>query len=210
MSLRNKKILITCGPTWVPIDDTRVISNISSGELSQTMAQDLARTGAKVTLLEGAVVNPLKSKTIKILKFCYYDELSKLIKSELKKPYDIVIHAAAVSDYKPKKRFSTKIDSHKKNLNLELIPTTKIIANIKKINPKVLLVGFKLESHLFTKTIAPKIHTLFTQSKCDLVLVNSLAANRYVGYIYDPMGQVLASAKSRKSISISLVKILAQ
>jgi len=57
--LKNKRILITCGPTWVPIDGMRVISNRSSGQLGQTIAQDLTKAGAKVTLLEGPVERPL-------------------------------------------------------------------------------------------------------------------------------------------------------
>ena len=41
--LKNKKVLITCGPTWVPIDSMRVISNQSTGALGQAMAEDFAR-----------------------------------------------------------------------------------------------------------------------------------------------------------------------
>ena len=107
--LRNKKVLITCGPTWIPIDAMRVISNQSTGTLGQMIAEDFAKAGAKVTLLEGPVTRELKSKTIKILKFVFFDEFTGLIKKELKKKVDICIHAAAVSDYKLKKPGRKKI-----------------------------------------------------------------------------------------------------
>ena len=51
----NKKVLITCGPTGVPIDTMRIISNLSSGSLGQMIAEDFIKAGAKVTLLEGPV-----------------------------------------------------------------------------------------------------------------------------------------------------------
>ncbi|MCH7561180.1 MAG: hypothetical protein IIC67_07430 [Thaumarchaeota archaeon] len=81
--LNNKKVLITCGPTGVPIDTMRIISNLSSGTLGQMIARDFAKAGAKVTLLEGPVTKPLKSGSIKILKFVFFDEFIELIKKEI-------------------------------------------------------------------------------------------------------------------------------
>ncbi len=109
-----KKILITCGPTWVPIDSVRVLSNISSGKLGQMLARELSKKGAQVTLLEGPVETPLTgaaSGKIRVLKFKTFDELFKNLKAELKKPWDAVIHAAAVSDYRPKPAEITKLSS---------------------------------------------------------------------------------------------------
>lgn len=83
-SFKNKKVLITCGPTWIPIDAMRVISNRSTGRLGQIMALDLAQQGSKVTLLEGAVQEPLQSPKIRVVKFLFFDEFAKLIEQELK------------------------------------------------------------------------------------------------------------------------------
>ena len=51
--LKNKKVLITAGPTWVPIDNVRVISNTATGETGILLSEKLKNLGAKVTLLLG-------------------------------------------------------------------------------------------------------------------------------------------------------------
>ena len=55
----NMRVLITCGATWVPIDDVRVISNISSGEMGHLIAQAFRQKGAQVTIIEGPVTHTL-------------------------------------------------------------------------------------------------------------------------------------------------------
>ncbi len=86
-SLKNKKVLITSGPTWVSIDPMRVISNRATGELGHKLALALAKEGAKVTLLEGPVTKPLTASNVTIKKFCFYDELKALLTIELKYEY---------------------------------------------------------------------------------------------------------------------------
>src|SRR3989338_2564724 len=115
--LKNKKILVTCGPTWVAIDDTRVLSNISTGALGQMIASQLKAKGAKVTVLQGPT-HQFKSASIQIYHFTFFDELKNLLNRVLKKNYDVIIHAAAVSDYRLKTPFKKKISSSLKNLNL--------------------------------------------------------------------------------------------
>lgn len=209
-TLKNKKILITCGPTWVPIDDTRVMSNISTGQLGQILAGDFGKAGGKVTLLEGPVRFPYASKKITIRKFSFYDELATIMKEELKKEYDVVIHAAAVADYKLKKPFTEKIASTRKSLTLELIPTAKIIHLIKKWNPDVFLVGFKLESEITPELLHPKTRDLFLKAHCDLVVANTFSRGQYQGYVINEEDGILAQAGSRPEIAASLLKILKQ
>ena len=207
MSLANKKILITCGPTWTPIDDMRVISNKSTGILGQTLAKALSRAKAKVTILEGPVFRSLESKSIKIIKYCFYDDLLSLIKKELKKKYDVIIHAAAISDYKLKNPYKTKMKSGQKEIKLNLIPTEKIINKFKKISPDSLLVGFKLESSSDKKFLLDKASKLIDKANCDIVIANSLK-NNYKGYVVDNNKKVLDSAISRDDLSQKLVSIL--
>jgi len=209
-ALKNKKILITCGPTWVPIDNTRVMSNISTGQLGQIFAEDFGKAGGEVTLLEGPVRFPCSSKKITIRKFSFYDELVALLREELKKKYDVIIHAAAVADYKLKKPFTQKISSTKKSLTLELIPTAKIIHLIKKWNPDVFLVGFKLESKITPELLSSKTRDLFLKAHCDLVIANAFSRGQYKGYIISEKDGILAQAGSRPEIAASLLKILKQ
>ena len=210
MSLKNKKVLVTCGPTWVPIDSVRVISNLSSGQLGQTIARDFAKAGARVTLAEGPVANPLKSNSVRIRKFSYFEELSGLVRDELRKDYDICIHAAAVADFKLKRPVKTKIRSGPKTLRIDLVPTKKIIQQIKRMNPGVFLVGFKLEPGI-NKTNAVKItRSLFKRGMCDLVVANSLKNGKYTGLVLGPKGKIFGFARSRAQLSKSLTRTVDQ
>lgn len=206
--LRNKKILITYGPTWIPVDTTRIISNISTGALGRLIARKISRSGAKITVLEGPVAEPLKNKSVAVRRFSYYSDFAKLINQELKKPYDIVIHAAAVADYKLKNPRLTKISSHHRSLSLELVPTKKIIYSIKKRAPKSCLVGFKLTSPLSKTSAARKAEYLFRDCKCDLVVVNSANSSRYRGFLINKDGSVLAEAFSRENMAKIIIKNL--
>ncbi len=208
--LKNKKILITCGPTWVPIDAVRVVSNISSGELGQRIALDCAQAGAKVTLLEGPVTVPLPSRSIRILKFCFFGELQKLLKQELRKDVDALIHAAAVADYKLKRPGRRKLSSEKKTLRLELVTTPKLIRIIKRLAPKTFLVGFKLEPHISRKSACRKARELFRKADCDIVVANALTVRGYKGFILDKGDIILASAADRAKMSRALVRILSE
>jgi len=206
--LKNKKILITCGPTWVPIDTMRVISNRSTGTLGHLLAEDFTRAGAKVTLLEGPITRTLTQTKVKIIKFTFFDELIHLMSTELKKKYDICIHAAAVSDYKIKRPRSTKLSSQLSSLQLDLVPTPKIINRIKKINPSLFLIGFKLESTMTQRSALTKTKRLFDQGRCDLVVANSTRGNNYKGYILNQDRSIVAQATSRQAMSKQLVNLL--
>ena len=76
--LKNKKILITAGPVWVPLDRVRVITNIFSGKLGWTIAKTAHQMGAQVTLLMGpgkVILPDKKIKGLDIIYFRYFDEL---------------------------------------------------------------------------------------------------------------------------------------
>jgi phosphopantothenoylcysteine decarboxylase/phosphopantothenate--cysteine ligase len=186
----------------------RVISNRSTGTLGQTIARDFVKSGARVTLLEGPVEKRLESKAVKVLKFRFFDEFAPLIKKELKKKYDICIHAAAVSDYRVRNVSRTKLSSHLRRVKLALVPTEKIVHSIKELAPKTFLVAFKLESTM-TKTAAKqKTEALFRDGKCDLVVANSTEGPRYCGYIVDKNKKILTHQRSRREISKALVNLV--
>lgn len=206
--LHHKTVLITCGPTWVAVDDMRVISNRSTGRLGHLLAERFLKEKSSVTLIEGPVEERLNNKNIKVIRYNFFNELEVLLKKELTKRFEIVIHAAAVSDYKPDKPFKKKISSGLNELSLKLVPTRKIITMIKRVSPKSFLVGFKLESKM-TPTIARQVSIkLFSMAKCDLVVANSLTGNKYNAFIIDKIGNILAKADSKENITENLVKII--
>ncbi len=205
--LKNKKVLITCGPTWVALDEMRVVSNRSSGQLGHLLTRHFKNEGAHVTLLEGPVEKPLTLKSVRVQRFKFYDELLSLLKKELKKKPDIIVHAAAVSDYRPQRPFKGKISSSLRLLKITLVPTAKIINRIKHLYPHAYLVGFKLESGLNKISAKQKAKKLFNETGCNLALVNSVK-NDYQGFIINPDLKILAEAKSRASMSRALVQTL--
>lgn len=206
-SLSGKRVLITSGPTWVAIDPMRVISNRASGELGQKIARALSQAGAHVTVLEGPVTNPLKEQKIQIKKFCFYEELATLLKTELKKKYDVIIHNAAVSDYQLKQPHQSKLNSNEKTLTLELIPTEKLINNLKTLAPKAFLIGFKLEDFKNKHEVIAETRKLITNTNCDLVIANTLKGG-YKAYLLNHQAQIQNTSHSRAQLTRNLVLAL--
>ncbi len=200
------RVLITCGPTWVPIDDVRIISNQSTGEMGHLIAQECLARGFQVTLIEGAVTHAWENKRARVVKYQYFDELNEALNVELKKKYDVVMHAAAVSDFKLKTALKGKISSAKA-LTLKLVPTIKLIDVIKNKAPKARLVGFKLIESLDDPRVAEQVEALFEKSRCDLVLVNTLE-NGYKGFVIDRQANIVAKANNKMNLVKQLIKNL--
>ena len=204
-SLKGKRALVTCGPTWVAIDDVRVISNHSTGEQGHLIAGHLIKEGAKVTLLEGPVTHIVKLKAARIIKFQFFDELTTLLQEEVKENYDMIVHAAAVSDYAPNQPYKSKLSSAFSNLKIDLIPTPKLINAIKKTSPGSFLVGFKLESNANEEFLRVKVGHLMRAANCDLVVANSSSKNNYQGLIFDRDKNVVAKTSTRQGTAKALV-----
>ena len=175
ISLKNKKILVTAGSTWIPIDTVRVITNIFKGNIGFVIAKTAAELGAEVTLLLGpsfSVSNLKLPKKLTILRFKYFDDLDKLMTENLKNnKFDAVIHSAAVSDFKLSKEYKGKIKSDKK-LILELVPTIKIVDKLKKIDPSIFLVKFKLEVGITPEKLKSIAAKSMVQSDADMIVAN--------------------------------------
>jgi len=119
-----------------------------------------------------------------LIRFQFFDELKHLIIKELKtKKYDIVIHSAAVSDYRPAQTYSGKVKSSLKNWRLNLVPTTKIIDAIKRADRSLCLVGFKFEPYAPKTRLIRDSRILLNRKSCNLVVGNTVKDGRYVAYI---------------------------
>ena len=208
MNLKNKRILITAGPTWVPIDSVRVISNIATGQTGILLAERLRRLGAKVTLLLGPVETCSLNKKIRLIHFRFFDELKRIIVREItSKKYDIVIHSAAVSDYRPLRTYSQKVGSGLKNWRLNLIPTTKIIDIIKGVDKSLCLVGFKFEPKATKGKLIQETKKLIRRAKLDLAVANSIDKNQYQAYIVC-QNKIYGPFANRKGLAQRLIQVL--
>jgi len=141
--LKDRKILVTAGPTPVKIDNVRRMTNKFSGKLGIEIAKELYLRNADVTLLQSySGIRP--PKYIKHILFDGYDEYRDLC-IEHSRNNEIGIFSAAVADYKPSVIHEGKLPSGSKSLNLELIPTEKVIDLVRKANPSLRMISFKYE-----------------------------------------------------------------
>ncbi|MFH0754175.1 MAG: phosphopantothenoylcysteine decarboxylase [Candidatus Omnitrophota bacterium] len=194
-------ILITSGPTAVPMDGMRIISNLSTGEMGRLLANAFALRKYRVTLLEGcgATTDIPLSEKVDHKEFFFYAELDLLLKKELCQPCDALIHAAAVSDFALSKPFNGKIPSGKPVM-LKLVPTKKIVNAIKKMSPDIFLVGFKLETSLVKGSVAPKVSRLIREAGCDLVVANVIRRGRYMARLVDASGRFYPQVDSKQDL----------
>lgn len=184
VDLKNKRILITAGPTWVAIDEVRIISNTATGATGILLAQYLVKAGAKVTLLLGPAECCCLDKRIRLIRFRFFEELRKRLAGEIKnRRYSAVIHSAAVSDYRVRHPLRGKIKSGLKGWKLNLVPTSKIIDTIKRIDPAVFLVGFKFQPQAKKEKLISQAKTLLRRANLDLVVANTAKNGRYAAYI---------------------------
>ena len=170
--LKGKKVLITAGPTVEKIDPVRVITNMSTGKTGTLLASELVSAGAKVTLVYGpGTATPPKGA--KVIPVNTVTEMFNAVKKELKKKFDIVILAAAASDFIPKNS-NKKIKSNT-NTIIKLARAPKIIDHIKKLH-KGVLVGFKAEANISKKELVSRARKKLKESHADLMVANDIGS----------------------------------
>ncbi len=176
--LKNKKVLMTAGPTIEYIDPIRVITNQSSGKTGVLLASELISSGAKVTLVYGPGIEKTPSGA-KIIKISTSKEMFDVVKKEMSKEFDIVIMAAAISDYTPENPSKNKIKSTKNKIKISLKKAPKIIDQIKKYQKNVFLVGFKAETNLSKNELITLSRKKMNESAADMIVANDIGSIRY-------------------------------
>ena len=176
--LRGKNVLITAGPTIEYIDPVRVITNQSSGKTGVLLASELISAGAKVTLIYGpGKESPPKGAKVVTVKTV--QEMFNAVEKEMKRKFDIVIMAAAASDYTPHKSSATKINSNLDEIVLKLKRAPKIIDKIKKMQKDVFLVGFKAETKVSKESLVKQARKKIRESGADLIIANDIGIKKY-------------------------------
>ncbi len=176
--LRGKKVLITAGPTIEYIDPVRVITNQSTGKTGVLLASEFVSAGAKVTLIYGPGKEP-PPQGCKMIKVETSREMLDAVKKEMKQRFDIVILAAAVSDYIPERPSLTKIKSDLRRIIVKLKQAPKIIDQIKKIQKDVFLVGFKAETNSSRSKLIVEAKNKMKESGADLIVANDIGSRKY-------------------------------
>jgi phosphopantothenoylcysteine decarboxylase/phosphopantothenate--cysteine ligase len=168
LPLYGKKVLITAGPTYEPIDPVRFIGNHSSGKMGFALAEEARQLGAHVTLISGPTVlvaspdidrhNVLTAQEMYAIALEYFAET------------DIAIAAAAVADFKPLNVGDQKIKKESGFQSIELEKTLDILAEMGKRKQKQFLLGFALETEDEISNAIKKIKS----KNLDAIVLNSL------------------------------------
>jgi phosphopantothenoylcysteine decarboxylase/phosphopantothenate--cysteine ligase len=170
------RMLVTAGRTEEEIDDVRYITNRSSGRMGFALAGAAKEMGAKVTLIHGAV--DLQPPSVDAAQKVGSAEEMRRAVSKAFPRCDIVIMAAAVSDFTPSKRMSGKMQRGGEKISIELEPTTDILASIgKKKRKDQIVVGFALESDDAEQRAREKIR----KKGCDYLVLNRIGARTGFG-----------------------------
>ena len=169
LPLRDKKILITAGPTYEAIDPVRFIGNHSSGKMGFEIAKAAANLGAEVILITGPTHQKVNHSLINIVPVVsaqnMFDAVHKYFKT-----VDIAILSAAVADFKPKEVSNQKIKKAASTLTLELTKTKDILESLGQIKEQQYLVGFALETNNELENAKGKLK----RKNLNLIVLNSL------------------------------------
>ena len=209
-TVKKEKIsaVVTSGPTKEYIDPVRFISNESSGKQGYEIALALVKLGVKTTLITGASkFDPCKG--LKIKEVISAEEMMLEVKKNL--PVDIVVCAAAVSDFKPKKTNKNKVKKNNKNsMTLELIKNQDILnflGKSNKLRPKI-VVGFSAETENLVNNSIKKLE----EKHCDIIIANDVS-KKDTGFnsdynevlIIQKNGKIEKLKKSKKTFIASVV-----
>lgn len=169
LPLRNKKFLITAGPTYEAIDPVRFIGNHSSGKMGFEIAEAAAKMGAQVVLVSGPTNCQAQNSLIKVVPVVSADEMY-LVCHQYFTEADVMIASAAVADYRPKIVAEQKIKKQEDSLTIELVKNKDILQSLGSIKQKQFLVGFALETENEIENAKAKIK----KKNLDLIVLNSL------------------------------------
>jgi phosphopantothenoylcysteine decarboxylase/phosphopantothenate--cysteine ligase len=147
-TLRGKSLLITGGPIPVPVDNIRSITTRFTGVLSIQLAREAWLRGAEVELILGKGSRHAPEYLNTEIATTFDDYRRTLNESLQEGSFDWGIFTAAVADYQPESVFEGKLSSKKDQLTLKLVPTVKMIDEVRQNFPELKMVTFKYEENI--------------------------------------------------------------
>ena len=188
--------IVTAGPSYEPLDEVRRLINFSTGRLGSELAGYLAGHGHRVTLLLGQQATWRgQAPGLEVIPFTTTADLGARLESLASQPVDAVFHAAAVSDF----AFGTiwrgvpggeleivqagKISSGDGPLVAELVPTLKIISNLRVWFRSACLVGWKYEVEGNQSGVVAKAEQQIAGNSTNACVANGPAYGRGFGLV---------------------------
>ena len=209
--MSGKKVLITAGPTQEPIDPVRFITNKSSGKMGYSLAEAAIESGAKVTLVSGPV-NLSKPDNCNFVSVQTAQEMYEAVMHHIKDK-DVYIGTAAVSDYRPLNKSSTKIkkDGTGKIISLELEENDDILKSVSNLTTRPFVVGFAAETNNLIENAEKKLKG----KNLDLIVANDVS-DEEIGFNSEENEVALISEnettflerKSKKKIARNIIEYI--
>lgn len=208
--LRNKRLIVSAGPTAEDIDPVRFITNRSTGKMGIAVARAAYRMGAEVLLILGpsseAVPFCLKTKRVRSAA-----EMAEAVISAFPR-YDAYIAAAAVADFTPAKTAEHKIKKSEAGLTLHLTRTPDILEGLKERRPGQMVAGFSMETENLLQNSLLKLR----RKKLDWIVANNpteqgagFAADTNKVVLIGKQGQELELPKASKmKVAEQLLQII--
>ena len=174
---RISKVIITAGACYEMIDDVRAITNLSSGKMGLALAFAYYLRGFDVTLISSAQNLPKSMENLEFLSFKSSADLLEILKNKKLAKDDLLVMAAAISDYIPSQKAKGKIKKSGANLNLELKENIDILSSLKELKCKK--IGFKME--MDEQSALSSAKNMLENKALDAVCLNVLKAQNYFG-----------------------------
>jgi phosphopantothenoylcysteine decarboxylase/phosphopantothenate--cysteine ligase len=171
--LTGQTIMITAGPTREEIDPVRYISNHSSGKMGYALARAARRRGARVLLISGPTALACPDG-VEIVTVTSAAEMQNEVMARAPQ-CSVIIKAAAVADYRPATRNSTKIKKKAEQATIELVKNPDILAGLGSMdmeaNPRPFLVGFAAETNALAENATKKL----IEKNLDMIVANDVS-----------------------------------
>lgn len=165
---KGKRVLVTAGPTQESIDPVRYITNHSSGKMGYAVARQAMLRGAEVTLVSGKVNLP-PVPFVKMIYITTAEDMYNAVTTEFENT-DIVIKAAAVADFRPKRIADDKLKKADGMDSIELEPTKDILKELGKNKKNRFICGFSMETKNMTENSRKKLEN----KNLDMIVCNNL------------------------------------
>lgn len=193
-SLQGTKFLVTGGRTEEDIDSVRVITNRSSGMMAVELLETVVCREGEVKGILGEVNVPLPEE-MEIMRVRTSHEMLKVLRENVSWCHCLIM-AAAVGDYKPRSRHSTKV--HTEKIHCELHKNKDILKEVNKHKGKRVYVGFSLEDTIDQKRARKKLQA----KKLDIIVVNpvqAIGSNHVSAHILTKGGRITQIGKATKA-----------
>ena len=179
--LAGKKFLITAGGTQEPIDPVRFIGNHSSGKQGLAIAAAASKRGAQVTLI-AANINEIPTGFSQVIRVQSAAELQHSVLEHLP-ACDVLVMAAAVSDFRLAEPFDSKIKKSLvgERLNLELVQNPDVLKLAVESANSALIVGFAAETADSETALTELASRKLSEKGCDFIVANDVSKNKVFG-----------------------------